>query len=81
LGNSRLPDKICTFLAYELEVVDGQVSRIVCARGGEIAWGTRKHSVRPGSQIHITVLAIIAGGLGYTVEDEFSVSSSNGWIV
>ena len=29
---------MCTFPAYESEVVDGQVSGVVCARGGEIAW-------------------------------------------
>ena len=32
-------------------------------------------------QIHLTVLAIVAGGLGNTVEDEFSVSSSDRWTV
>jgi len=39
---------VCTFLAYESEMVDGQASRIVCARSGEVTWSTREHSVRPG---------------------------------
>ena len=81
MGDRRPAHQVGTFSSSADDLHTGGILQVVPMRDCPITWSTSVHNIRQGSQVHGTLLEKFPGGRRDAVDDEYCVSSTDGWSI
>ena len=81
MGDSGPAHQVGTLLGSADNLHIGGILQVIYARDCPVTWSTSVHSIGQGSQVHGTLFEEFPEGHGDVVDDEYCVSSIDGWSV
>ena len=81
MGDSGLAHQVGTLPGSADNLHNGGILQVIHVRDFPVTQSTSFHSVGQGSQVHYTLLEEFPEGHGDAVDDEYCVSTINGWLV
>ena len=81
MGDSGPAHQVGTFPGSADDLHTEGILQVIQARDCPVTWSTSVHSIGQGSQVHSTLLKEFPEGHGDAVDNEYCVSSTDGWSI
>ena len=81
MGDSGPTHQVGTFYSNVDDLHIGGILQVIHTIDCPVTWNTSVHSIGQGSQVHNTLLEEFPEGHGDVVDNEYCVSSTDGWSV
>ena len=81
MGDSGPAHQVSIFPSSANDLHTGGILQVIHTKDCPVTWSTSVHSIRQGSQVQGTLLEEFSEGHGDVVDNEYCVSSTEGWSV